>query len=85
MYKLPDGTVTTDPTVYGTAWVKLGDDFLALLPEAVREGWCMKGLDNPIIHFSRYVKTSLGDDVCAARMTIPAPVALALIERLTIR
>jgi hypothetical protein len=53
--RLPDGTITDNPDVYGNAWVELGEKFVKhMLP--ANEGWRFAGCD-PGMLFHQYTSS----------------------------
>ena len=93
---LPDGTTTKDADLYGNSWTRLGDGFLALLPKSLqggrgREGWLQDGHTGDVLTFSHYGREGSSRGISGEiepgqlyvdrRMTVPADVMLALLNR----
>ena len=74
-YKLPDGTITEDPTTYGDAWCALGEKVAA----ALGPGWIMSEC-NPGFTLRVLEKNSRGHIIERDKLDVSLEVALRLVE-----
>lgn len=77
-YRLPDGTVTTDPDVYGDAWLALGKAL-----EAIFTGYKADAF-NPGIRLTKWHVNALGQSVVYDQVQLSVRAAEVLLKKLEI-